>query len=74
MQGYLEKGSQTCMAQGRSTKIISIIKWIRTTRLSIKNSLSTTTPAEDFSNLENSQVVQGYLAHKKPPPRTVIGA
>ena len=28
------------MAQGRSTKIISMIKWIRTNRLSIKNSLS----------------------------------
>ena len=28
------------MAQGRSTKIISIVKWIRTSRLSIKNSLS----------------------------------
>ena len=28
------------MAQGGSTKIISMIKWIRTSRLSIKNSLS----------------------------------
>ena len=28
------------MAQGRSTKIISTIKWIRTRRLSIKKSLS----------------------------------
>ena len=28
------------MAQGRSTKNISMIKWIRTSRLSIKNSLS----------------------------------
>jgi len=27
------------MAQGRSTKIITMIKWIRTIRLSIKNSL-----------------------------------
>ena len=27
------------MAQGRSTRIISMIKWIRTSRLSIKNSL-----------------------------------
>ena len=31
---------QTPMAQGRSTEIISMIKWIRTRRLSIKNSLS----------------------------------
>ena len=38
--GYLEKGIQTPMAQGRSTKIITMIKWIRTIRLSIKNSLS----------------------------------
>ena len=28
------------MAQGRSTEIITMIKWIRTSRLSIKNSLS----------------------------------
>ena len=27
------------MAQGRSTKIISTVRWIRTSRLSIKNSL-----------------------------------
>ena len=30
------------MAPGRSTKVISMIKWIRTSRLSIKNSLSPT--------------------------------
>jgi len=30
------------MAQGRSTKIISMIEWIRTSRLSIKKSLSGT--------------------------------
>ena len=30
---------QTHMAQGRSTKIISMTKWIRTSRLSTKNSL-----------------------------------
>ena len=28
------------MAQGRSTKIISTMKWIRTSRLSIQNSLA----------------------------------
>jgi len=33
-------GIQTPMAQGRSTKTISMIKWIRTSRLSINNSLS----------------------------------
>jgi len=45
MLGYLEKGNQTPMAQGRSTEIISMIKWIRTSRLSMKNSLSSQTPA-----------------------------
>ena len=35
-----EEGIQTHMAQGWSTEFISIIKWIRTSRLSIKNSLS----------------------------------
>ena len=39
MQGYLEKGIRTPMAQGRSTKFISTSKWIRTSGLSIKNSL-----------------------------------
>jgi len=35
-RGYLKKGIQTLMAQGRSTKIILLIKWIRTSRLSMK--------------------------------------
>ena len=34
------KGIQTPKAQGRSTQIISMIKLIRTIRLSIKNSIS----------------------------------
>ena len=38
--GYLEKGIQTPVAQGRSTKIISMIMWAWTGRLSIKISLS----------------------------------
>ena len=41
IQGYLEKGIQTPMAQGRSTKNISMMNWIWTSRLSVKNSLST---------------------------------
>ena len=36
------------MAQGRSTKIISLIKWIRTNRLSIKNSLSVVANTRKF--------------------------
>jgi len=42
MQSYLEKGKRefkTPMARGRSTKIISMTKWIRTSRLSLHNSL-----------------------------------
>ena len=38
--GYLEKGVQTPMAQGRSTRIILMIKWVRVSRLSTKKSLS----------------------------------
>ena len=38
--GYLEKGIQTPRAQGRLNEIISMIKWTRTRRLSIKISLS----------------------------------
>ena len=36
----MERGIQTPMAQGRSTEIISMIKWIRTSRLSIKISIT----------------------------------
>ena len=35
----MEKGIQTPMAQGRSTKTIWTMKWIRTSKLSINNSL-----------------------------------
>jgi len=38
--GYLEKGIHILMALGRSTKVISMIKWTRTSRLSTKNCLS----------------------------------
>ena len=34
------KGIQTPIAQGRSTEIISMIKWIRTSRLSMNSSVS----------------------------------
>ena len=37
---YLKKGMQTLMEQGRSTQVISMIKWIRTSRLSTRNSPS----------------------------------
>ena len=35
IRGYLEKVFRTPMAPGRSTRIISMIEWIRTSRLSI---------------------------------------
>ena len=41
------------MVQGRPTKIISMIKWIRTSRLSIKNSLSLSQVAHRDLKLEN---------------------
>ena len=37
---YMEKMMQTPMAKSRSTKIIKMMKWIRTSTLSIKNSVS----------------------------------
>ena len=40
MLGYLKRGIQCLMAQGQSIKIISMITWIQTSRLSIKNSLA----------------------------------
>jgi len=40
LQVNLEQAIQTPMAQGRSTKIISTSKWIRTSKLSMKHSLS----------------------------------
>jgi len=36
------------MAQGRSTKIVSMIKWIRTSRLTIKNFLSDAAGVQGF--------------------------
>ena len=33
--GYMENGIQTPIVRGRSTKIISMMKWIRTSRLQL---------------------------------------
>ena len=44
MHGHLGKGIQSPMAQGRSIKIISMIKWIRTKRLSMRDTLFDTEP------------------------------
>jgi len=43
MQGYLEKGIQNSHGARPVHQIISMIKWIRTSRLSIKNSPSSAT-------------------------------
>ena len=40
MQGYLEKGNSNSHGARPVHLIIAMIKWIRTSRLSIKNSLS----------------------------------
>ena len=55
MQGYLEKWMRTPMAQGRSTKIIWIIKWIRISSLSMENSLSR------WRDLENGRVQVDFV-------------
>ena len=49
--GYMEEGIQTPMAQGRSTKIIYMITWIRTSRLSVKKSLSWVAVADGLESL-----------------------
>jgi hypothetical protein len=46
---------QTPMAQGRSTKIISTMKWIRTTRFSINYSLSRRDGPRRFSLEETAR-------------------
>jgi hypothetical protein len=61
--GYLEKGIQNPMAQGRSTQIISKIEWIWTSRLSIKNSLS---PLQDGGG---GAVFGDFCMYNPPPPQ-----
>ena len=53
------------MAQGRSTQIISMIQWIRTSRLSSKNALSR--PAREWW-WWGICALQGYLGMKKQLP------
>ena len=56
------------MAQGQYTKIISMIRWIRTSQLSIKNSLST--EAQDLVKARADVVVAELLVEAPvyPPP------
>ena len=53
---FLQKGIQTPMAQGRSTEIITMIKWIRTSRLSIKELSLSRFPAS------NGTPVRGFAS------------
>ena len=48
------------MAQGQSTEIISMVKWIRTSRLSIETSVLT----REAVPWCPPYGLQGYLAHK----------
>ena len=59
MQGYLEKGIQHHMAQGRCSTFISKIEWIRTSGLSIKNSLCLTRVGRLFSSRHAGFAVRG---------------
>ena len=61
----MEKGIQTPMAQGRSTEIISMIKWIRTSRLSIQNSLSGQVVSDDRLSLMHSEELESTTAAEK---------
>ena len=48
------------MAPGRSTKIISVVKWIRSSRLTVKNSLS-------CSSSHHERTLERILASGKFP-------
>ena len=52
------KGIQTPIAQGRSTQIIPMAKWVRTGRLSMNNSLSL--PREQMPKEAGDSVMLGY--------------
>ena len=56
------------MAQGRSTEIILMIEWIRTSRLSIKNSLSLSlSPAGDVAlTITTMSVSEGLIRQLDP--------
>ena len=66
------------MAQGRFTKVISMIMWIRTRRLSIKNSLPLRDGAGAFGPGGERPLlihvpIQGYLTYKKTHPYRTLG-
>ena len=53
------------MAQGGSTKIISMIKWIRASRSSIKASLSQVFPTVSGANLMLTTLLVGFHVQAK---------
>ena len=56
------KGDSTPMAQCRSTKIVSTIKWIRTTSVSIRNSLCLClSPSVSLSQIESHRAACSSL-------------
>ena len=59
------------MAQGRSTKIIPMIEWIRTSRLPIKNPLSLDLESEVAS--ENAFVAQVPVQLRRVHPDHLLG-
>ena len=60
---FLEKGIQAPMAQGRSNIIISMSKWIRTSRLLLKNSLSLKFRVQRFGYRRGFGFREGPLAN-----------
>jgi len=60
-------GIQTPMAQGRSTKIISIIKWTRAKTLSMKNSLSNRNSGA-YNGVEGVRAGVGLAAPQEAMP------
>ena len=56
-----ESGIQTLMAQGRSTTVISMIQWTRTSRLSINMSLCLIRPARDSSQIMVLPLVREWV-------------
>ena len=56
-------GIQAPMAQGRSTKIITMIEWIQTRKLSIKNSLSYTEASHTSHRTAKLAVDSGFASN-----------
>ena len=69
----MDKGIETPMSQGRSTKIISMIEWIWTSRLSMKNSLFLSRISWDVLNIGGllNLVSKAFLWILNPIPHTL---